>query len=776
MSFFHLHKYNGPRMQAVNPYIAGSPVTGSEMFFGRADVFTFVQEALVGQHRDNVIILYGERRTGKTSALYQMGRHLGPRYLCVFIDLHGLALDGLDGFLWELANTITRTLYRVYEIKLPPPPREAFAADARGYFENEFLNQVWVAIGDRHLLLMLDEAIRLQEQVQAGKLGREIFEYLRHLMQHYERLNFVFALGRGLEEMAQEYTFLFSVGLYKKISYLERETALALITLPVEKFYQVEPAAGERILQITAGHPYYIQMLCHSLFNRWLHTRAARIGVQDVDAVLDEVIERGLSVLKHIWEESSPAEKAVLAGAAAATEQPPQPVSALDIARALTQYNIRIPPDEMAQALKSLCARDVLTGQDPYYLTVDLQRRWIDKYERLEWVRDEIGETIRRWTLHPALPAAPKPPPPPFPKTPPAGSVLPGRRPARRRWPVLPFLLGGAVLLLLVAAFALFSASTAQQGLALTTPTATPVRATATRPAATPTLPPSPAPALPTPTTVFGAGTRILFSSGTPGCSSIGLLNLDTGAVTTFNPAPNDEEPSWAPDGSHFVASTGDCNNDKYALTAFSLDGTATRLKTSCDKNIDASWGSDNRIYFACGPKADNGDLYTINPDGSGLRALGLTGRRPTLSPDGTHLAYMRNEKAGWRIWVARVTVDGKLTNQVPLPFPQVLGGVYARQARWSSDGARLFFNVTDKTSLQAIALASVELATNNTNVAFITAGTNTPFVRPACGRNNVCIAGGVNGGLWLLEDVNGALTPRRQLTSGEEFGADVYP
>ena len=65
----------------INPYIAGNPVTGPEMFFGREDVFQFLRQTLMGQHRDNVIVLYGQRRTGKTSVLYQMRSHLDPRYL-----------------------------------------------------------------------------------------------------------------------------------------------------------------------------------------------------------------------------------------------------------------------------------------------------------------------------------------------------------------------------------------------------------------------------------------------------------------------------------------------------------------------------------------------------------------------------------------------------------------------------------------------------------------------------------------------------------------------
>jgi hypothetical protein len=88
---------------------------------------------------------------------------------------------------------------------------------------------------------MLDEAIRLQEQIEAGKLDKSVFEYLRHLMQHFDRLNFLFSLGSGLEEMEKEYAFLFSVGLYRKISFLTRDAATALITQPVKDYYQIEP-------------------------------------------------------------------------------------------------------------------------------------------------------------------------------------------------------------------------------------------------------------------------------------------------------------------------------------------------------------------------------------------------------------------------------------------------------------------------------------------------------------------------------------------------------
>ena len=54
---------------------------------------------------------------------------------------------------------------------------------------------------------MLDEVVYLQEQVAAGKLEHEIFDYMRYLLQHYEWLNFLFALGSGLEELRRRTPF-----------------------------------------------------------------------------------------------------------------------------------------------------------------------------------------------------------------------------------------------------------------------------------------------------------------------------------------------------------------------------------------------------------------------------------------------------------------------------------------------------------------------------------------------------------------------------------------
>jgi hypothetical protein len=122
---------------------------------------------------------------------------------------------------------------------------------------------------------------------------------------------------------------------------------------------------------------------------------------------LDEVVERGLAVLKYVWEESAPSEKAVMAAIAAVTGEKNRPVKESEIQQAWRKLEVRIPPGDMARAIRSLMARDVIFGENKYQFTIDLQHRWVRKYERLAWVKEEIAQTIESWpvatTRDPAL-------------------------------------------------------------------------------------------------------------------------------------------------------------------------------------------------------------------------------------------------------------------------------------------------------------------------------------------------------------------------------------
>lgn len=381
----------------VNPYIAGSPVTGIEMFYGRDDVFAFIQRNLIGRHRDSPILLYGQRRTGKTSVLYQLHRQLGRDYRCIFIDLHGLDLTGMGNFLLDIASSISRSLQREHQLTVPVPDDKTFLASPRSVFETVFLEAVWSALGQDHLVLMMDEMVRLEEEIKAGRIEREVFDYLRHLMQHYAQLNFIFSLGSSLEDMRKDYAYLFSVSLYHRISFLEPAAAQDLIIEPVREHYQVAPEAVTKILRTTSGHPYYTQLICHCLFDRWSRSPKPVMTKADVEAVLADAIELGSPNLTYVWEDSTPEEQAVMAGMAAAMDGEARAVTLDDARRSWQAVDVVLPAREGARALHSLTSREVVAGNQAHSFTVDLQRLWLEQHRRLEWVKEELAAKAAQW-------------------------------------------------------------------------------------------------------------------------------------------------------------------------------------------------------------------------------------------------------------------------------------------------------------------------------------------------------------------------------------------
>jgi Tol biopolymer transport system component len=386
------------RRRQVNPYIAGNPVTGETMFFGREDVFTWIRDNLIGRHQDHVLVLHGERRTGKTSILYQMGRHLPATYLPVLIDLQGLSMNGLVNFMWELAYTLQRTLRRDYELPLERLDRDTFMRQPRAQFEETLLEQVEELVQERRVLLMFDEAHLLQEQVNQGDLEADVFPFLTRLMQDHPFLNFLFVSGAKLATMQREFADLFQTALYHEISFLDRDAAANLIAKPVAGSVEYEPAALNAILTLTSGHPYYIQLLCHALFARWINTNAPVITRADVDTVLAETTEAAIANLIFAWDDSSPEEQIVLSAAAECAGTIAQPFYRQQVEALLREHQVPLSRNDVTAALRSLAIRDIIPANEPYVFRIDFLRRWLRQRRSMEWAVEELAQDMERWT------------------------------------------------------------------------------------------------------------------------------------------------------------------------------------------------------------------------------------------------------------------------------------------------------------------------------------------------------------------------------------------
>ena len=92
-------------MTKHNPYIIGVPVIDTEAFYGREDVFRFVRETLTP--RQNVAILFGQRRIGKTSILHQLLYRLADEFHPIFLDSQDWEGQDIDKVLYECIVNIT---------------------------------------------------------------------------------------------------------------------------------------------------------------------------------------------------------------------------------------------------------------------------------------------------------------------------------------------------------------------------------------------------------------------------------------------------------------------------------------------------------------------------------------------------------------------------------------------------------------------------------------------------------------------------------------------
>jgi hypothetical protein len=380
-----------------NPYAPGTPLSpGSPIFFGREDLFQFISENMAGLARQNILVLIGQRRTGKTSFLQQLPTRLGGDYLPVYVDGQSLGVDpGMANFFYDLALAIIDALAE-QGIEVAEPELESFQESPSRTFERALLPIVFEAIGGRQLLLLFDEFEELEMRVKSGRLEPTIFSYFRHLMQHGGELGFIFVGTHRLEALTSDYwSIFFNIALYKHVAFLDEQAARKLIIEPVaEQGLLYDDLAVDKMLRMTAGHPYFLQLTCHALVSHANRERRGYLTIQDVNDVLSEMVELGEAHFSFLWEQSSPEEQLILASLTRLLDQEPT-VTAAQVTELLTERGVSIDVRDTSEALRHLEERDIVRearGQPPRYeYKVKLVRLWVEQYKALGRVVEEVS-------------------------------------------------------------------------------------------------------------------------------------------------------------------------------------------------------------------------------------------------------------------------------------------------------------------------------------------------------------------------------------------------
>jgi len=353
-----------------NVYVAGNPLaTNSKVFKGRHDLFLALERELAtAAEQRPALLLYGGRRCGKTSAIKQLPVRLGPRLIPVEVDMQdAVNAEGASGLLCNLAKQIRENALTHRRLKLPELTRDALAVDPYPIF-GKWLSQVEDALGERWLLLCLDEYERLQEMLNDGRIDRRIFGYLRHLIQHHPQITILLSGSHTLTDLPPLWSDYFINVRTLKIGHLKEDEARELIVRPIEDFpLTYEPDAVERILNVTGCQPYLVQVTCRDLVHMLNEQNRTHATLADTERSLTSVLTSAAMYFDELWRgrDTDDTQRAVMR--AIALRQ--------DVRRSSD-------PETVNVALNRLVQRDILAKTaNGYCFRTELMRQWVERQD-----------------------------------------------------------------------------------------------------------------------------------------------------------------------------------------------------------------------------------------------------------------------------------------------------------------------------------------------------------------------------------------------------------
>lgn len=382
--------------QPVNPYIAGRPLREESGFFGREDTVKWVSQEFMNP-ATNALVLFGQRRIGKTTLLLQLERILaGDDFLPIYFDLQDQAERSLGQVLIDLADVVAGRVGLDLS-NLGP-------VDEKGeFFRHDFLPQLYRNLeGSCRPVFLLDEFDVLhhtaEKKLPENVATRALFPFLRGLMDEESRLAFVFAVGRRAEDLSIDFTSFFKGALVRELWVLDPESATSLILQAHDNgtLHFTDPAV-ERALSLTGRHPYMTQLLCQRAWERAYANNPAStptIGSSDVEASVLDALEAGKSALLWLWKGLNPAEKVYAAALAEAADKEYEVISEDEVVGVLGGHATRLRTQVVELAPRDLVRRRVLEkcGEMEYRFAVELFRRWVRRYQPLHDVKDELDQ------------------------------------------------------------------------------------------------------------------------------------------------------------------------------------------------------------------------------------------------------------------------------------------------------------------------------------------------------------------------------------------------
>ena len=250
---FAIRLYSADEFEEIdNPYNEGPVVSDPEMFYGRDRMIENIANSLQeAQSRNKCVVIYGQKRAGKSSIMLHLKKELETRNLMV-LDLGNIG-QFLDEsaqvpFSYQILQQILSSLEEVIEDRIDdgfsaldvsfpsatnfyvhPTPMILFKEVFDCYRRRVSKQADW---RDVQLVLFIDEFSYLYGQILAGHISESFMKNWKALMQA-NYFNAVLVGQDVMERFIESFQNEFGIAQRERVTYLDREDAIKLIDEPI---------------------------------------------------------------------------------------------------------------------------------------------------------------------------------------------------------------------------------------------------------------------------------------------------------------------------------------------------------------------------------------------------------------------------------------------------------------------------------------------------------------------------------------------------------------
>lgn len=290
------------------PYADGGPVPiDSNMFYGREEFISNITHSILNSPSKQIII-YGQKRCGKSSVMSHLKKQLEDtgKTFCISFSLGDISGNLSEAsFYYKILSTIKDNLdsLEFNDVVVPTYDIPTFTEFKQIDDENplntfskyivRFKQACMKTEGwkDKSLVVMIDEFTYLYTEIKKGHIKDSIMKQWKAITQN-ERAQFsVVLVGQDVVPSFKKEDYArnaFGVIQDIRLTYLQLEPARNLIEKPILKKNGESRYIGkavDTIIEYTSRNPYYIQIFCNRLVDFMNRNKSISVTEADVNEV-----------------------------------------------------------------------------------------------------------------------------------------------------------------------------------------------------------------------------------------------------------------------------------------------------------------------------------------------------------------------------------------------------------------------------------------------------------------------------------------------------------